>query len=424
MLVWLAVAGAQEVSQPASVVFSDSIDVFSFAAVDSGWQPSASSALAVRFQVVPTGGVVTEMEAVSELTWTESAFQHTLVPVVGAGLFGVDTAIDIDFDVKIDVSVWDGTLDVWNAGFSIVEIATFDSLLLDGGAPSEMEITVDDVGVWQPFSTTIGIIPTVNLEVAVDVIPELTSIFSGSHIDTQLLDGSGSMDGEGTFLELDLPTEPMASVDLTSTYHGQLYNLFAVVCRPSLTLDSPIGDWELAAFDIPFDLLDLASDRTFEAVTYAHPLPAVSEVVVPPVDDVLVGTQINVEIPLQNMGDLVLEGTARVEGGDAFSVWPPYFAATTDQTAGVVVTFAPSEEGDHQAFLVLETNDPTLQFLRIPLNGTAFGPDEVPDPNIDDPDESGVRARTDGKACGCQTSRPPFGLLALGLALPLLRRRR
>ena len=50
----------------------------------------------------------------------------------------------------------------------------------------------------------------------------------------------------------------------------------------------------------------------------------------------------NLEVPFQSLGKLDLEGTAAIEGSDAFTVFPEYFRSAEDYSDGVMVTFAPS----------------------------------------------------------------------------------
>lgn len=412
-------------SELADVVFRDTYEVFDFAAVDSGWKPSASGVLAVRFRVVPTGGITTEMVTQSDLTWGPT-FQHALEPIAGLGSLTVDTALELDLDVKIDISLWDGIVDVWDTGFSISDVTVFDTFAFAGG-PEDVEIVIDDLANFEPFDTSISIIPTVSLDVGVDVIPEITAIYTTDQIETRMGAQTGELLADGTWVEFDLPEAPIAEVELVSTLDGGLYTLFELVVVPSIELDTLIGDFELASFDIPVELLDLFSFRTFEPVTYTHPLPALTPIEVGDAGTLLVGDQVNLSVPLENLGLLAMEGTARIEGGGGFSVYPAYYAATEGNAAGVTITFAPTSAGDKIAFLVLQTNDPTAGELRIPLHGVARDPaaevsTPIPPTNVDG--RGGVNGE-EVKGCGCQVqpSSLSWGLLAL-LGPLLVRRRR
>lgn len=409
-MLWVTLALAQDASEPADVTFTDTLDVFSFAAYDSGYLPSADSTLAVRFQVVPSGGVLTDIPAVSSLGWDED-FQHTLEPVPDGGFFGVDTGLDFDLDVQIDVAVWDGVLDVWDTGFTISEAAMFSTFALQ----DDVRVVVDDIGTFEPFDTSIGIIAGVSLDVAVEVRPELTSILTGTGIDTTLADETVGIDAEGLFASFSLPEEPAEFVQVENTYHAELYNQLDLVVVPSLDLSTPIGGFELASFDIPVELLDLLSERSFEPVVAEHPLPALGPLEVPEAGEVELGGQVNLYIPLESVGAMALEGTARVEGAAGFSVYPPYFAATPGNEAGVVVTFSPQDVGEQLAFLVIESNDPTAGFQRIPLVGHGLSI-ETPLPEEPEIVEGDPVNGEDIKKCGCAsggTALPVGGMLPL-----------
>lgn len=423
MILFLAAAFAQDLSEPAPVVLRDDLEFLSFATIDTGWQPSSDAFLAVRFQVVPAGGVLTEMQAESELSWTADGFEQRFLPVLGSGLFGIDTSLTLDFDAAYNVDIitttLNGTVDVWDTTLSLLEVVPVDTLLLPESPVDEARVVVDDVGTFQPFSTTIGIIPTVNLEVAVDVVPELTSVFAGRSLISTLAGEEQTLLGEHSSLFFAPPFEAQRSVDLEASYLGDLTTLLDLVVVPSLTLDSPVGDWELASFDLPIPILDLSSERELEPQFAHHGLPAMGPVVVDAVGSLYVGERVNIAIPIESLGELALEGTARIEGGDGFSVWPPYFAATDGNTTGLVVSFAPSEPGEQFAALVIETNDPSADYLRIPLQGVGLA---VESP-VDDEDELPPDQRVDGESvrgrCGCSTGGTPQlgGLLGLGLLL-------
>lgn len=422
MILVLVGAWAQDASETGRVVFHDDVDPYGGLAIDSGWQPNSDAVLAVRFQVFPTGGVLTELEAESELTWTGEGFEQRLVPVAGSGLFGIDTALNVDFDVSVDVTVWSGTLDVWDTSLAVLDVAGFDSLLLPDSAVDEVAVVVDDVGTFQPFSTTIGIIPTVNLEVAVDVVPELTSVFAGRRIVATLEDEVQELFGEDGVAWFPLPAEPVPGIDLTSTYEGDLTTLFDLVIVPSLTLDSPVGDWELASFDLPIPILDFQSERTLEPQVVHHSLPSMTPVTVGALGLVQVGRRANLTVPIESIGELALEGVARIEGSDGFSVYPGYFSATGGNTTGLVVTFAPEEEGDAAATLVLETNDPSAGYVRIPLSGAGWSPEIFPEP-VEEPEARRVPAE-DVRVCGCASTTGPSWTTGMLLGLLALVRRR
>lgn len=423
MVLWLvgsASAQATFSSDPGDLVFSDTLDLFTFVSVDTGYQPSASSPLAVRFHVTPSGGIVTEMEAVSALEWP-TAFKHSLEAVPGEGWFGIDTHVDIDFEVKIDVSVYSNTLSLWSQDFDITEIVPLDTLVLPGSPEYPTEVAFDQTGLIDPFEVGYDVIPGVGLNLAVEIFPQLAASFAGNRIESTLGSSVGAQDGEGGFVQLDPPAGNPGEVFVSSTYFADLGTVFALVIRPSAELDTVVGDYTLAQFDIPIDLLDSAETRAFPPSVTLHPLPAIDDVdVVGDLGTIDVGDLANLEVPLSNLGALGLEGTAHIEGGDAFSVYPTYFYASEDRTDGVVVTFAPLEDGEQLATLVLNTNDPVTPVLRIPLVGTGRALTSVDGP----PGDNGNVSRDDIKTCGCAASGGGASGVWLLLGALVLGRRR
>jgi MYXO-CTERM domain-containing protein len=128
------------------------------------------------------------------------------------------------------------------------------------------------------------------------------------------------------------------------------------------------------------------------------------------------GNVANLEIPAENVGLLGLQGTATIEGDPSFTVFPPSFYAAPGATDGLVVTYAPSAEGETTALLVLETNDPLHPRLEIPLKGNARPA----------PPETGGRetVRVSVSTCGCDAAPAAVGWPLVAGALLFLRRRR
>jgi hypothetical protein len=430
MCIWLlGTAFAQEVhrSEPADLLFADSLDLFGFVSIDTGYLPSQSDPISVRFHVTPSGGVVTEMEATSGLEWP-TAFKHSLEAIPGEGLFGVDTSVEIEFEVHINVaSVYQNSLSLWSEQLDIAKTVAFDTLVLPGSPEYPLEVAVDNTGLIDPFEYGFDVVPGVaGLDFQVQIYPQMLTTMGGNRIETVLGSSMGSQTGEGSFAQLDPPAGNPGEVFLQSTYFADLSTVFGLVIEPSATLDTIVGDFELAAFEIPIDVLTNTETRSFAPAVYLHPLPALDPLDLPTdLGGVDVGDLANLEVPLTNLGVLGLEGTAHIEGGDAFSVYPQYFYATEANTDGVVVTFAPLEAGEHLATLVITSNDPVTPVLRVPITGTG-----IPLATIDGPPppDNGNVSGEDVRTCGCSPiGGSSMGFGALWLLVPgllVVRRRR
>ncbi len=440
MVVWLACvlgiavsdASAQAfTSEPAEMTFEDTRDLFGFVQIDTGYLPSQSDPISVRFHVTPTGGIVTEMEAESNLEWP-TAFKHSLEAIPGEGLFGIDTEVLVEFEVYINVaSIYQSSLPVWSESFEILRAVEFDTLVLPGSPEYPLEVGVANTSLIDPFEYGIDVVPGVaGLELAVEIYPELSSTMGGNRIETWMGPNMGTQDGEGGFAQINPPGGNPGEVFLETTYIADLSTTFGIVIEPSATLDTIIGDFELVAFDIPVDVLSNDEERAFETEVYTHPLPALDGIDVPTdLGLVDLGDLANLEIPLENIGAMGLEGIATIEGNPDFSVWPEYFYATEGNVDGVVVTFEPSEPGEAIATLVLNSNDPVQPEVRIPITAEGFDPTppENPDPVPDPPPNESNLSGEDVKGCGCavQTgSIAPLWAGGLVLAGLFVRRRR
>lgn len=423
MVLWsIGAAFAQEVheSERAELLFADTLDLFGFVSVDTGYLPSQSDPISVRFHVTPTGGVVTEMEAASALEWP-TAFKHSVEAIPGEGAFGLDTNVEIEFEVHINVaSIYQNSLSLWSENLTLAKQVAFDTLVLPGSPEYPLQVEVNNTGLVDPFEYGFDVVPGVaGLDLMVQVYPQLSTTMAGNRIETELGSSMGAQTGEGGFAQLDAPAGNPGQVFLESTYFADLTTAFGVVIEPSATLDTILGDFELVAFEIPIDVLTDTETRAFPPAVYLHPLPAMDDLEVPTdFGSVDLGDLANLEVPLSNIGVLGLEGTAHIEGGDAFSVYPNYFYASDGQTDGVVVTFAPLEDGEHLATLVITSNDPVAPVLRVPLTGTGYDPVSVDGPPVD----NGNVSAEDVSGCGC-ASGGSAGFLAFLPALLAARRR-
>lgn len=397
-------------SEPQELWFVDSTDVFAAAEYDTGYLPSGSP-LAVRFRIESNGSADTEMAATSVLEWPD-ALTHSFEGVPGSGFFALVTDVSITASVYFDLFGYTGEYDVWSDGIGMEAGAEFDPLLLPGGVVQQVDIAARDAAIG-PIEYEAGVFTGVSLLFSLEGVPEATASLQGRSVDTN----DSRIEVEGGYERFDVPEDDPGRLPLESTYVGLLEATLDLLLVPSLSVCVDyVGCYEVASFEIPIHLVTFEEEHRFEPVAYEHPLPSL----LPPMashdfGDVETGTLANLQVPLSNVGDMDVEGTAWIEGGEAFSVWPTYFYASPDQTDGLVVTYAPTDNGDDTALLVIESNDPLNPRLEIPLRGGAF---------LDDGAGESVTASVSG--CGCTTAPAVPGLAWLaGLgALFVVRRRR
>lgn len=413
-------------SDPAPLSFADDNPVFVTFAYDTGYLPSQSDPISVRFSITPTGGVSTSFDAVSELSWPP-VLTHAIVGSPGTGTLEVDAEVDIVAEVYLNLWIWAGSVPLWAQKVQLEGRTDFDPLAL-GGAPTE--VTVADPGLVPPFSFDINVITGIDLSLDVAAYPELMSTLAGTGVTTTNADGATwTQQTEGAGVAATMAAGRPAELALTTTYDATATNRLSLVLEPSASLDTWIGNFQLLSFPIPITLVDLVETRHLDAPAYAHPLPAlVAPESTADLGVVAVGDLANLALPLPNAGLLPVDGSLSIVGDPAFTVFPDGIYIPPNGLDGVVVTFTPSRVGAHQAELVITSNDPTTPELRLPLFGEGSAPPGAPDdtgaPADDDgPPDQVVTSAADLAGCGCQSTRAPAAPAVGLISLLLLRRR-
>ncbi len=424
--VLLATAALAWESEPAALSFADDNPVFVTFAYDTGYLPSQSDPISVRFSVTPTGGVSASFDAVSQLSWPP-VLTHEVGGVAGSGTLEVDAEVEIVAEVYLNLWIWAGSIPLWAQKVQLEGRTDFEPLARDG---TSAEVTVADPGLVPPFSFDINVITGIDLSLDVAAYPELVSTLAGTGVTTTNADGaSWTQLTEGAGAAAVMAAGRPSELALNTTYDAATTNRLSLVLEPSASLDTWIGNFQLLSFPIPITLVDLAETRHLAAPAYAHPLPAlVAPESTSDLGIVDVGDLANLALPLPNAGLLPVDGSLSIVGDPAFTVFPDAIFIPPNGLDGVVVTFTPSRVGAHQAELVITSNDPTTPELRLPLFGEGAAPpgsvDDTGAPADDDgPPDQVVTSAADVAGCGCQSAPAP-AVPALGLlTFALLRRR-
>lgn len=411
-------------SLPSPVVYADEADVFSTVAFDTGWWPSASDPISVRFHLTPRGGVITELYGTSEVGWP--ALSHRVVGEEG-GWFGVQTDLTVGSEVKLDLwGLYSGTIALVEERVVLDEGMDLAGLLLPGAARAEASVRVDDPNAFPPIEYAVQVIPTIDLVVAVAVAPTLEAVMSGLRVDAEVAGATHDQDQEDAWVAVAAPPDRPGELGVQTTWTGALRSHLSLVIEPEVRVDTLVGDFTLASFPIPVTLVDDVSERTTAPVLSVFPLPVLDLTDALQVGEVEVGALANAPLLLENLGALVAEGTARIEGDPAFSVWPETLAALPEATDGLQITFAPTAPGEASAELVIESNDPFAPEIRVALSGIGVAEPVVePEPDPDPVPEPEPQLDEGGKACGCDGAGgagATWGLL--GAAALVGRRRR
>ena len=435
MTLWFAVAAAADLSwespaQPAPVHLE--APVFAGPLIDTGWWPSAGDPLAVRFTVAPFGDLYVDADADSELAWPSPLWQR-VVAVPDTGRMEVDAGIDMAAQVHIDIGIYAGDIDVWTDRATLRGEALFDGLLLLGHPTDAVTVDVDDPSLVPPVSYGISVITGVELVFELQTYPSLDATLTRGVVDGRFPQGETRQDTESAYDDLAIDGAPALAGELE--WSADLDGGLDVVFEPALVLDTVIGDFQLLSFPLPVNVVALASRLEADPAAVVHPLPVLDPLVTRSVDfgAVSVGDVAAVQLDLGNLGDLWLEGEARIDGDAALTVFPEQIAAASASADGVVVSFAPTAPGPFAAELVLVTNDPANGELRIPLTGDGVDaptePTEPPDPTEPTapttPTDDGVDRgeAVEAKGCGCAAT-PSLGAGWLALLLAAAARRR
>lgn len=408
-------------SEVVELEFTNRTDVFQALEYDSGIIP-AGSPVGVRVYTRTRGGATTNIIADSELWWPP-ALTHGFVGYDEGGYFGLDTELSLNVSAVLDLSDIDlGTLEygIWNESESFLSEAVFDGLLLPDDGPDEVVLTSRgrELG---PVATQVQVFTGVSLGFSAEAAPvaEAELIAEGLATDDAWLTSV-----HDTAL-VEVPS--FSQTRHITTWTGELLASLDLVVTPSAELCiAVVGCFQLASFDIDLPLGSYTSALEMTE-NYRHPLPEMEEL--PQEHDfgeVYYGTQVSLNLPVENLGRLPVEATFEIRGSDSFTVFPENAYALPEDADGVVVTFAPEAIGETTATLVVRSNDPRLVDVRIPLTGEGIPfptAGEEPDPGNNN-NGGGGGGEASVSSCGCATGSPAGGLSALPLLGLLFLRRR
>lgn len=411
MLLLLLPAALAFDSEPQPILLEDLAEVFTNAEFSTGYVPSGSP-LAVQFAIEANGGAAASMQGTGDLSWPDP-FRLDLTPTAEGGLLLLDASLDAVVSMRIDLSDWGykGDFELGRRGFPMEAETVFTPFVLLGAEEPRVE-AVDLGDKNELLYYSLEILPGLSLDFAATVRTETTVGFEGE----QWLVGDEVVTQEGQAVSLSPAS--VASYLVDTVYSASWDATLDLVFTPSVeACADPFGCVDLLSFDIPINLLTDSFSQDFPHAQQVYPLPLL-ELDSEEVDfgDVEVGQLGTVDLPLHNAGDLAVEGTARIEGSDAFTVYPDTFTALPGGDDGLVVSFSPTSTGPIEAFLILESNDPSQPQVTIVLS--ANGAEE------DVPDVADEVITKPLPGCGCQVGTPAASpLWGLLLGLLLFRRR-
>jgi uncharacterized protein (TIGR03382 family) len=416
MLLLVPLASAFD-SDPTPVTLQDHAELFDNAQFSTGYLPSGSP-LAVQFAIEAVGGADVTMDGEGALSWPEAlTLEFTGDP--GSGIYVLDASLDAVTTVQVDLSEWGyyGEFEIDRRSLTMDGATFFDPFVLDGAPQDHVSVTDTAAGT-QLIDYSYDIFGGIaSLEFSADMTPTFSAGFEG----LQWTNNEGTITQEQEPLPLSF--ERAAAFDVESVFTAAWNARFDLVFTPTLQVcASFVGCIDVVSFDIPVEIVSDTFQQDFPAQTYTFPLPMLQPGIASGnFGTIEPGDVANLEVPLEDVGDLAVYGEASIEGTGEFTVYPNQFNALPGTTDGVVVTFAPMAEGEQTAQLVLTSNDPGLPDLTIPLVGNAVAP--VTDNGDDVGDETDISE--DVSTCGCASTGPVFpGVGALAALALLVRRRR
>ena len=414
ILLLAASASAYE-SEPQAILLEDTAPVFENIAFDSGIIPSGSP-VGVQFTLGTDGGTTVRMEGEANLSWPDDV-TFAAEGDARKGYFELDASLDAITSVVVDLSSWGGpagAFEIDHRSLMMDGRAIFDPFVLEGAAQPRVEIE-DTTDSTQPLNYSYEIFAGVSLDFTADMTPTITVGFEG----VQWLVNEGVITEENT--PVTVTPEQGADFIVDSVFRGLYDGSIALVFNPQVSVTAPfLGTIPLVAFEYPLELVTDSFEQDFEQVSFTFPMPVLqpgSEA--EDLGEVEVTQLRTVNIPIQNLGNLALQGTASIEGSGAFTVFPTQFNAAPGTADGLVVTFAPTEVGAAAAELVLTSNDPGFPDIRVVLTGTGI--------EVDEGQEVTTTIIESTSGCGCAASPGNAaipGLLASLGVLAALRRRR
>lgn len=376
----------------------------------------------IGFAVDTNAKLTMDMKANSELTWP-TALTHGWEGITRGGAATLDATAAVNVTL-VNTDTGSTILSIPAFTYAWKGEEKFDSLLLPGGNNvANIEIVPTDIltldYTFDDALSSLGL-DGWDITVGVSLTPDVQVDVSGTKVTT---DGIDIETRTGTAV-LDLPNAHNGQYPLTSKWDGVAAGIFNLDVIASISVQSD----SFGPLTIPFTVytFEMANgDAKFSASTqqYTHPLPAIGVRSSVDFGDVISGEVKEIEIPVQNLGAIDLEGDVAFDGDAAFQiVGSDEIIVNGSATDVIVVEFAPDKDGEFEGTLVFSTNDPMMPEVEVPVFGTGIAPDEAG--NGDGDGDGDLETR----GCGCNTTPDvaSFSLLATGLIglLGMARRRK
>lgn len=425
-------------TDPQDVTFTYSGTMLSLFDYDTGWWPSSSADIRVRFGAAFDGDVESEVGAEHWISWPEAVDFH-VSGVDHEGWILVDYGLDLTMKVAYDLGVlgsgtYDVPIDDYLEGITnVVAFAEFTPLLLQGHGERPVHFEQEH-SEWTLVDASIPLATGVALELRLLLRPTLECFFQGEEV---AVDDAAAVTDEGVAVHVPWTTAWETGVPGNAVvpiqYVGRVDCSFNLTVVPIVAVC--IGtcfDMELVEIPIPVQDENKLLKYDVEDAEYNVPVLQVDD---SPIDfgHVLVGREAHVDLPVWNPGGRMMEVEFTVDPalGD-FTAFPSAsLLVPPGEGREVRLSFAPSTWGHQGATLSIESDAPFSPADTVALTGTG-----VLDPLEADPvyeEVTAIEEPAETAACGCNLvggserngTSGPIALFALSaLAAIALGRRR
>ncbi|MFH2009622.1 MAG: MYXO-CTERM sorting domain-containing protein [bacterium] len=409
--------------------------------VDTGWVPQGSP-IQVRFTFGIGCGYRISMDGYAVGGWPprpgpQLSFRGRTL----GGFYEMNYTLDFDVSVRLDVEIAGiqitEEIDIPylpDLHFGLYDKKRFTPFLLLGNPDRPFQIQ-DDIPYTQILR--INILELLQTNVPSDLVAIYLDLYvsgyAGSRFEgRRIVVEHGEVNPEFEIPPLVytvenekqwLPVNPNDATPMQiATYEGAATHYASISIWPEVTLEilnSPFMN--LPLFEIPFPLPDTDEYWIFDPVSFGLPLPNLKVAERMMVGAAEIGSEVQAQLTIQNVGGHTLRGEAHVDA-PFFVPYPPRFEVAPDGAVYLPVLFRPSLPGPASAELILYSNDPNEAPKVVRVEGIGCevgGACEVP--------EDAVWTCGLERKCGCQASDPgpALGSLLLALlALVWIRRRR
>jgi len=380
----------------------------------------------VGISVDTSAKLTVDMNAHSEMSWP-TALTHKWEGVTNGGEAKLDATATVNVQL-INADTNSTIISLPITGYAWQGIDKFNTLLLPGGENvANIDIFPTDLIMldWTFDNALSGLLEGVDITVGARLKPDVNVNMSGTKVTTEGID-IATRTGTAT---LPLPSTHNGKRTQTSAWEGVANGFFNLDTDVFITVEYDSSGDGSPEMTIPLNFtvytIEMAADTVkFPAVTqaYTHPLPAINVRSTVDFGDVNVDEAKEIEIPVQNLGAIDLEGDVTYEGDSAFQiVGTDSILVNGNATDVIVVEFAPEEGEEFEGTLTFETNDPMMPSVEVPVFGSGVKPLDA-DGDGDGNGDGDLETR----GCGCNTTpaSAPFGLFAAGLLGMMARRRR